>query len=193
MTSILVPQANPRAGYYAHQEAIDDAIARVLASGSYILGGEASAFELEYADGLVLAVRSHVPAARMQSIDSQSPQYRCGLNCCHRFAHIGSDCDGCTDDRCHPPAFRYRTCDVYNGTRGASLSAGPTTASLAGNSRRVGCPSVWSGLRPDADHGGLQCSWHPAYRRLRASTRGKPQWEKARHLRSRSSIQFLPD
>ena len=49
MTSILVPQANPRAGYYAHQEAIDDAIARVLASGSYILGGEASAFELEYA------------------------------------------------------------------------------------------------------------------------------------------------
>jgi dTDP-4-amino-4,6-dideoxygalactose transaminase len=49
MTSILVPQANPRAGYCAHRRAIDDAIARVLASGSYILGEEASRFEHEYA------------------------------------------------------------------------------------------------------------------------------------------------
>ena len=46
---MFVPQANPRAGYYAHRQAIDEAIARVLASGSYILGEEAKSFEHEYA------------------------------------------------------------------------------------------------------------------------------------------------
>src|SRR5262245_53505852 len=49
MASVFVPQANPRAAYHAHKQAIDEAIARVLASGSYILGDEAKKFEHEYA------------------------------------------------------------------------------------------------------------------------------------------------
>ena len=49
MASVFVPQANPRAAYHAHKQAIDEAIARVLASGSYILGEEAKNFEHEYA------------------------------------------------------------------------------------------------------------------------------------------------
>ena len=44
-----MPQTNPRASYHAHKQAIDEAIARVLASGSYILGEEAKNFEHEYA------------------------------------------------------------------------------------------------------------------------------------------------
>ena len=42
--------ANPKAGYLAHKAEIDGAIARVLESGQYILGGEVSAFEREWAD-----------------------------------------------------------------------------------------------------------------------------------------------
>ena len=49
MASVFVPQANPRASYHAHKQAIDEAIARVLASGSYILGEETKSFEHEYA------------------------------------------------------------------------------------------------------------------------------------------------
>lgn len=44
-----IPQTNPRANYLAHKEAIDGAIARVLESGWYILGGEVVAFEREFA------------------------------------------------------------------------------------------------------------------------------------------------
>lgn len=44
--------ADPRAGYLAHQAEIDAAIQRVLASGRYILGGEVSAFENEFAEYL---------------------------------------------------------------------------------------------------------------------------------------------
>ena len=40
-----VPQANPHAGYVAYKEEIDNAIARVLASGIYILGQEVALFE----------------------------------------------------------------------------------------------------------------------------------------------------
>jgi dTDP-4-amino-4,6-dideoxygalactose transaminase len=46
---ILIPQADPGAGYLAMQTEIDAAIARVLASGSYILGVEGRAFEAEFA------------------------------------------------------------------------------------------------------------------------------------------------
>lgn len=42
-------QTNPKANYLAHKEAIDDAIARVLDSGWYILGKEVDAFEREFA------------------------------------------------------------------------------------------------------------------------------------------------
>ena len=45
-----IPQTDPRAGYLEHKTAIDDAVARVLDSGWYILGREAEAFEARFAD-----------------------------------------------------------------------------------------------------------------------------------------------
>ena len=45
----MIPQANPGAGYRAHQVEIDAAVARVLNSGWYILGAEGKAFETEFA------------------------------------------------------------------------------------------------------------------------------------------------
>lgn len=44
-----IPQANPKANYLAHKEAIDGAIVRVLDSGWYILGKEVDAFERDFA------------------------------------------------------------------------------------------------------------------------------------------------
>ena len=41
---------NPQAQYYALKEEIDQAIARVLDKGRYILGEEVEAFEAEFAD-----------------------------------------------------------------------------------------------------------------------------------------------
>jgi aminotransferase EvaB len=41
--------ADPKAGYLAHKAEIDEAIARVLAGGHYILGPEVEAFEREFA------------------------------------------------------------------------------------------------------------------------------------------------
>ena len=52
MLPAAIPQTDPRAGYLALQPAIDAAIARVLASGSYILGREVEAFETAFADFL---------------------------------------------------------------------------------------------------------------------------------------------
>lgn len=46
---LAVPQANPGAGYRAHQQEIDAAVARALSSGWYILGQEGAAFEREFA------------------------------------------------------------------------------------------------------------------------------------------------
>ena len=45
----VIAQANPGAGYTACRQAINDAVERVLASGTYILGQEVSAFEDEFA------------------------------------------------------------------------------------------------------------------------------------------------
>ncbi|MDB5408209.1 MAG: erythromycin biosynthesis sensory transduction protein EryC1 [Rhodospirillales bacterium] len=68
-----VPQNDPKAAYLAQRPAIDAAIARVLASGWYILGDETSSFEAEFAaamgcrhgigvgngtDALILALRA---------------------------------------------------------------------------------------------------------------------------------------
>jgi dTDP-4-amino-4,6-dideoxygalactose transaminase len=50
LTPVSIPQANPRANYIAHKDAIDTAIARVLESGWYILGREVVAFEEEFAE-----------------------------------------------------------------------------------------------------------------------------------------------
>jgi dTDP-4-amino-4,6-dideoxygalactose transaminase len=44
-----IPQADPRAAYLAQKGAIDEAVARVLASGWYVLGEEVAAFEREFA------------------------------------------------------------------------------------------------------------------------------------------------
>ncbi len=52
MPPAAIPQTDPRAGYLAQQPAIDAAVARVLASGSYILGREVEAFETAFADFL---------------------------------------------------------------------------------------------------------------------------------------------
>jgi dTDP-4-amino-4,6-dideoxygalactose transaminase len=49
MSELAIPQTDPRAGYLEHQAAVDAAIARVLASGQYILGREVEAFEAEFA------------------------------------------------------------------------------------------------------------------------------------------------
>ncbi len=49
MTNFPIPQTDPRAGYIEQQAEIDAAIARVLASGQYILGGEAASFETAFA------------------------------------------------------------------------------------------------------------------------------------------------
>lgn len=44
-----IPQCDPKAGYREQQNAIDDAVRRVLDSGWYILGPEVSGFETEFA------------------------------------------------------------------------------------------------------------------------------------------------
>lgn len=45
----MIPVANPRASYIEHKEEIDEAILRVLDSGSYILGEEVKKFEDSFA------------------------------------------------------------------------------------------------------------------------------------------------
>lgn len=45
----MIPQADPKAGYLAHKDEIDAAVAKVLASGWYILGAEVKGFEEEFA------------------------------------------------------------------------------------------------------------------------------------------------
>jgi dTDP-4-amino-4,6-dideoxygalactose transaminase len=45
----MIAQANPGAGYRALKSEIDDAVARALSSGWYILGNELRAFEAEFA------------------------------------------------------------------------------------------------------------------------------------------------
>nr|WP_294516131.1 DegT/DnrJ/EryC1/StrS family aminotransferase [uncultured Rhodopila sp.] len=50
----MIQQANPGAGYRALQAQIDAAVARVLASGWYVLGQEGRAFEAEFAAWLGL-------------------------------------------------------------------------------------------------------------------------------------------
>lgn len=44
-----VPLADPRAQFKAHEQAIRQAVNRVLESGWYILGSEVAAFETEFA------------------------------------------------------------------------------------------------------------------------------------------------
>jgi dTDP-4-amino-4,6-dideoxygalactose transaminase len=48
----MIPQANPGAGYFALRTEIDQAVARALSSGWYILGAEVRAFETEFAEWL---------------------------------------------------------------------------------------------------------------------------------------------
>ena len=50
LTPLSIPLVSPQAQYRAHQEPIQAAIARVLDSGSYILGEEVESFERAFAD-----------------------------------------------------------------------------------------------------------------------------------------------
>ena len=52
MTISPIPQTDPRAGYIEQRSDIDAAIARVLAGGQYVLGGEVASFEAAFADWL---------------------------------------------------------------------------------------------------------------------------------------------
>lgn len=52
MTTQAILQSDPKAGYLAHREAIDRAIAETLAGGWYILGKQVAAFESEFAEYL---------------------------------------------------------------------------------------------------------------------------------------------
>jgi dTDP-4-amino-4,6-dideoxygalactose transaminase len=52
MTTAPIPQTDPRAGYLEQKSEIDAAIARVLASGQYIMGPEVEAFEAAFAGWL---------------------------------------------------------------------------------------------------------------------------------------------
>jgi dTDP-4-amino-4,6-dideoxygalactose transaminase len=65
----VIPQTDPRANYLAHKLEIDDAIARVLDHGRYILGPEVEAFEQEFAQWLgvrhVVSVASGTDALRL--------------------------------------------------------------------------------------------------------------------------------
>lgn len=52
MTTQAILQSDPKAGYLAHREAIDRAVAETLAGGWYILGKQVAAFESEFAEYL---------------------------------------------------------------------------------------------------------------------------------------------
>ena len=105
MASVFVPQANPRAAYHAHKQAIDEAIARVLASGSYILGEEAKNFEHEYARwvGTRRAVACATGTDAIAFIFSG--QYRRRFNRSYRLSHGCRHRGGYTDGRNHSPSF----------------------------------------------------------------------------------------
>ena len=49
MTAPFIPQADPRASYFAHRDEIDASVASVLRGGTYILGSEVREFEREFA------------------------------------------------------------------------------------------------------------------------------------------------
>ena len=69
MSEKILLTADPKAGYSAHAAEIDAAIARVLASGHYILGPEVAAFEAEFAayhgSGEVVAVANGTDALEL--------------------------------------------------------------------------------------------------------------------------------
>jgi dTDP-4-amino-4,6-dideoxygalactose transaminase len=51
----VIPQSSPGSDYAAHRAEIDDAVARVLESGRYILGREVASYEAEFAAYLGIA------------------------------------------------------------------------------------------------------------------------------------------
>ncbi len=64
-----IPQTAPGRTYEQHAEAFDEAIARVMASGNYILGDEVAAFEREFAsylgDGVAVGVANGTDALEL--------------------------------------------------------------------------------------------------------------------------------
>lgn len=65
----ILPPADPAAGYRAHEDEINQAVARVLAGGTYVLGREVAAFEQEFAAylgiGFAIGVASGTDALRL--------------------------------------------------------------------------------------------------------------------------------
>jgi hypothetical protein len=61
---VMIPQADPGAGYRAQKAEIDAAVARALGSGWYILGQEGEAFEAEFAAWLGAGRAGGTPALR---------------------------------------------------------------------------------------------------------------------------------
>lgn len=58
MTPERIPQADPRAAYLAYHGEVDEAIAKVLEGGRYVLGPEVSGFEEDWSAWLVAAGQS---------------------------------------------------------------------------------------------------------------------------------------
>ncbi|MBX3061416.1 MAG: DegT/DnrJ/EryC1/StrS family aminotransferase [Anaerolineae bacterium] len=81
MTLEPIPQSDPRASYLAHKQEIDEAIARVLDRGSYILGEEVSAFEREFA--------SYIGAAHGIGVASGTDALMLALRACD----LGADAE----------------------------------------------------------------------------------------------------
>jgi dTDP-4-amino-4,6-dideoxygalactose transaminase len=69
-----VPQVSPGAGYARHRREIDEAIARVLRSGEYILGSEVATFEAEFA--------AHHAVPHAVGVASGTDAIECALRAC---------------------------------------------------------------------------------------------------------------
>ena len=70
MTPAPIPQTDPRAGYFEQKAEIDAAIARVLASGQYILGHEVGGLRLplvEAGDDELAEIRSGLERAGLRA------------------------------------------------------------------------------------------------------------------------------
>ena len=65
-----IPFNNLRAHYLAHRPEIDDAVARVLDSGWYVLGQEVTAFEQEFAEYLQAKIQN--PKSKTQAVGLNS-------------------------------------------------------------------------------------------------------------------------
>lgn len=71
---LTIPQADPKANYLAHKGEIENVIAEVLSSGSYILGKQVTAFEEEFA--------AYLGASHMIGVSSGTDALHLALRAC---------------------------------------------------------------------------------------------------------------